>query len=170
MPNDGVRDLPDVSLFSADGVWGHFYIYCFTDTLNGGTSCSGSPINWAGAGGTSFATPIMAGIQALVNQKTGSAQGNPNVVYYALAASTPSVFHSITRGDNAVNCIGGANCFGTTGNVGYGRGGRLSGTTTPGVLSVSNTSFSPAYAAGSSWNFATGIGSVDANSLVTNWH
>jgi len=23
-PNDGVRDTPDVSLFAADGLWGHF--------------------------------------------------------------------------------------------------------------------------------------------------
>ena len=37
------------------------------------------------AGGTSFATPIMAGIQALVNQVWGGGQGNPNPVYYALA-------------------------------------------------------------------------------------
>ena len=29
----------------------------------------------------------MAGIQALVNQKTGERQGNPNPIYYSLAAS-----------------------------------------------------------------------------------
>ncbi len=64
----------------------------------------------------------MAGIQALVNQKMGGAQGNPNPVYYKLAASSvaSSVFHSITTGDIAVNCSGDINCFGN-GFVGRGR-------------------------------------------------
>lgn len=49
IPSDGVRDLPDVSVFAADGVWGHYYVYCFSDTANGGAPCTGAPINWAGA-------------------------------------------------------------------------------------------------------------------------
>jgi hypothetical protein len=44
------------------------------------------PSAWSGAGGTSFASPIMAGIQALINQKAGGPQGNPAPVYYQLAA------------------------------------------------------------------------------------
>jgi hypothetical protein len=114
----------------------------------------------------------MAGIQALVNQKHGGAQGNPNPVYYALAANTPSAFHSVTQGDIDVNCGGAVNCYGVLGTVVYGRGGRVFGTTYGGALSVSSSSFTPAYATGGtggSWNFATGIGSVDANNLVTNW-
>jgi hypothetical protein len=90
-------------------------------------------------------------------------------VYYKLAANTPGVFHSITQGDIDVNCGGPANCYGYLGTVTYGRGGRSFGTTWAGALSVSNTTFTPAYASGGSWNFATGIGSVDANNLVTNW-
>ena len=43
-----------------------------------------SPSNWAGAGGTSFTSPILAGIQALVVQKWGR-QGNPNPIYYKIA-------------------------------------------------------------------------------------
>ena len=86
LPSDGVRDIPDVSLFAANGVWGHYYVYCWTDTANGGAPCLGAPSGWAGAGGTSFSSPILAGIQALVNQKQGGAQGNPNYVYYKLAA------------------------------------------------------------------------------------
>jgi len=169
IPGDGVRDLPDVSLFAADGIWGHFYITCFSDRRNGGAPCTGDPSTWAGAGGTSFAAPILAGIQALVNQNMGGAQGNPNYKYYALAASTPSVFHSITRGDIDVNCTGSANCFGSSGTVNTGRGGRGSGNASSGALSVSSSSFAPAYATGASWNFATGIGSVDAFNLVMNW-
>jgi subtilase family serine protease len=169
IPNDGVRDLPDLSLFAADGLWGHYYVFCFSDSNNEGTPCVGDPSNWAGAGGTSFASPIMAGIQSLVNQSQGGLQGNPNYVYYSLAASSPAIFHNISRGDITVNCSGADNCFGVNGTVGYGRGGRPAGTSWGGALSVSSSSFTPAYAAGASWNLATGIGSVDAYQLVTNW-
>ncbi|HSE11601.1 MAG TPA: protease pro-enzyme activation domain-containing protein, partial [Rudaea sp.] len=81
-PGDGVRDLPDVSLFAANGVWNHYYVFCFSDPrldpANGnqpdGTSCTGAPSGWSAAGGTSFSAPILAGIQALVNQKSGASQ------------------------------------------------------------------------------------------------
>ena len=99
-PNDGVRDIPDVSLFAANGTWGHFYVFCYTDPtpMQGGASCSAVPDpntgSWSGAGGTSFASPIMAGVQALVNQRTHAltisptpGQGNPNPIYYAIAKS-----------------------------------------------------------------------------------
>jgi subtilase family serine protease len=169
IPADGVRDIPDVSMFAADGIWGHYYIECFSDPDNQGAPCTGAPINWGGGGGTSFASPVMAGVQALVNQKAGGLQGNPNPVYYAMAASTPSAFHSVTQGDIDVNCAGSVNCYGVLGTEVYGRGGRQFGTTWGGALSVTSTSFTPAYAAGSTWNFATGLGSVDVNNLVTNW-
>jgi subtilase family serine protease len=95
-PNDGVRDLPDVSIFASNAasstVWLHFYVYCFSDPSNGGSPCTGPPAVSLGAGGTSFGAPIFAGIQALVNQRTAAltigppaGQGNPNPVYYAIA-------------------------------------------------------------------------------------
>ncbi len=173
-PSDGVRDTPDVSLFAANGLWGHFYITCYTDVANGGSSCFGPPSTWTGLGGTSVATPIMAGIQALVNQSTGSLWGNPNPVYYQLAsvqygangnatcdatlgnATDPScIFHDITQGDMAVNCTGTNNCFVPSGQYG--------------VLSTSNTAYQPAYSATVGWDFATGIGSVDVSNLIANW-
>lgn len=169
IPNDGVRDIPDVSMFASDGIWGHYSVVCFTDPDDGGAPCVGAPVNWAGFGGTSVATPVMAGIQALVNQNEGGAQGNPNAVYYVLAQKEPSAFHSITQGDIVVNCGGPQNCYGSLGNLDYGRGERINGTTWGGGLSVSDSSFSPAYSAGASWNFSNGLGSVDANNLVTNW-
>lgn len=166
-PRDGVRDIPDVSLFAANGLWGHYYVMCFSDPSNGGTPCLGAPSGWAGAGGTSFASPIMAGIQALVNQKYG-AQGNPNYVYYALASepcpSSGCVFHDVTLGDNVVNCAGSIDCYGYAAS----QRGRAMGTP-DGALSVSSTLSTPAYGATAGWDFATGIGSVDANNLVTNW-
>jgi subtilase family serine protease len=170
IPNDGVRDLPDVSLFAAAGLWGHYYVFCYTDPSNGGTPCTGAPRNWTRAGGTSFSAPILAGIQALVNQKMGGAQGNPNPVYYKLAASSvaSSVFHSITTGDIAVNCSGEINCFGS-GFEGRGRGTSSTAFGGNGGLSTSSQTYIPAFAAASGWNFATGLGSVDAYNLILNW-
>ena len=146
VPSDGVRDIPDVSLFAANGVWGHYYIFCDSDTANGGTACTGAPSAWSGAGGTSFASPIWAGFQALINQKTGARQGNPNPTYYSLAGTEirPSgsstcnsalgngvasscIFYDVTQGDIDVNCTGSNNCY------------RPSGTY--GVLSTSNGDF-----------------------------
>ncbi len=175
VPSDGVRDIPDVSLFAANGVWGHYYVFCWTDTRNGGASCNGSPGTWSGAGGTSFASPIMAAIQSLVNQKTGSVWGNPNPTYYKLAAaeygsagnsscisangsavSSSCTFYDITSGDMDVNCTGTYNCY------------RPSGTN--GVLSTSTSAYLPAYRTQEGWDFATGIGSVNAYNLVFNWN
>jgi hypothetical protein len=174
-PVDGVRDLPDVSLFAAAGAWGHFYIFCYSDPNNGGSPCSGAPITWSGAGGTSFASPIWAGIQALVNQNAGARQGNPNPVLYKIAASeygasgsstcnasngntigSSCIFYDVTLGDNIVDCTSGTpNC--------YAPGG------TYGVLSTSTASYAPAFKANTGWDFATGIGTVNVYNLVMNW-
>jgi subtilase family serine protease len=169
---DKVRDLPDVSLFAANGLWSHFYVYCDTDTADG-EGCSGTPVNWSKAGGTSFASPIMAGIQALINEKHGK-QGNPNPTLYKLAAAEygtkgdstcnstlgktaakTCVFYDVTLGDMDVPCTGTHNCYKPSG--------------TYGVLSTSNTAYKPAYKTGLGWDFATGIGSVDVANLVTKW-
>jgi subtilase family serine protease len=187
-PADGVRDIPDVSLFSGDGIWGHYYVTCWSNIRGGGASCTGDPSGWGGAGGTSFSSPIMAGIQALVNQKTGSRQGNPNYRYYQLAAQDYSsggaacnatngnatadscIFHNVTEGDISVNCAGSQDCFGST--VTTQQGGRRGGfsiATANGALSTSGTSDAPAYAAAAGWNFATGIGTINALNLVNNW-
>ncbi len=181
-PNDGVRDLPDVSLFAANGIWGHYFVYCFTDVRNGGASCSGAPSTWAGAGGTSFSSPIMAGIQALVNQKTGTSWGNPNPIYYALASAeygaagnsacassngngvgSACSFYDVTAGDIDVVCSG-PDCYGSSTS----RSGRHS-STVYGVLSTSSSVFAPAYRTGDGWDFATGLGSVNAYNLVNQW-
>jgi len=184
IPADGVRDIPDISLFAADGIWGHYYVDCWSDIRNGGSSCAGAPGTWDGGGGTSYSTPILAGIQALVNQKNGGAQGNPNYVYYKLAAISAvfcnssgapgagCVFHNVTEGDIDVNCGGTTGCFGATQSSGgrHPHGGFGSQASYNGALSTSATSLAPAYDAGVGWNFATGLGSVDAYNLVTNWN
>jgi len=174
VPKDGARDVPDVSLFAANGLWGHYYVFCASDIANGGTACTGAPDTWSGAGGTSFATPIMAGIQALINQKTAARQGNPNPALYKLAAAeygttgssacnstlgnataNTCIFYDVTQGDMDVNCTGTHNCY------------RPSGTN--GVLSTSNTAYKPAYATTLGYDFATGLGTINAYNLVTQW-
>jgi subtilase family serine protease len=175
-PRDGVRDLPDLSMFAADGYWGHYFVLCYSNPAPGafGVPCVGDPSNWAGGGGTSFGAPMMAGIQALVNQRWRGRQGNPNPVYYALAslqhlshancnataAGGPArecIFHDITLGDTDVDCVPPHNC--------YDPGNSLS-TPLVGTLSTSNSSFRPAFTAGPGWDFATGLGSVNAANLV----
>jgi subtilase family serine protease len=170
VPNDGVRDIPDVSLFSATGYWGHYLLACDTNPADGYT-CDGAPSGWAGGGGTSFAAPAMAGIQALVNQKWGR-QGNPNATYYKLAATefgtagsadcnstkgktvaSTCIFNDVTQGDINVNCTGPNSCFNP-------------GTSPQGVLSTSASGFGSAYGAHTGWDFATGLGSVNATNLV----
>jgi len=79
-----------------------------------------------------------------------------------------SVFHSITTGDIAVNCSGEIDCFGA-GFEGRGRGTPGPGFVGNGGLSTSSATYKPAFAAGSGWNFATGLGSVDAYNLIVNW-
>ncbi len=68
VPNDHARDLPDISLFAADGVWNHFYLYCMSDAAHGGHPCKyparGVASLLSAGGGTSFAAPAMAGLIA----------------------------------------------------------------------------------------------------------
>jgi subtilase family serine protease len=176
------RYVPDVSLFAGNGVFGHFYVYCMSDAAQGGVACT-YPTNTGSlaAGGTSFAAPALAGIQALINQKMGGvSQGNPNYTYYKLAAAqagargsvrcnsaggTPAapilpapecIFNDVTQGDMDVPCKAATpNCFAPSG--------------TNGVLSTSSSSYAPAFTAGTGWDYATGLGTVNAYNLVTAW-
>ena len=113
----------------------------------GGAPCTGAPSGWSGAGGTSFSSPILAGIQALVNQKVAARQGNPNPTYYAIAQSeygasgssncnsstqpllprglsTTCVFYDVTQGDIDLDCRSTYNCYipsGTNGVLNTGK-------------------------------------------------
>ncbi len=112
-------------------------------------------------GGTSVATPVMASVQALINQKNGGRQGNANFYYYPLAnvdyaagncksvngtASSPTVtlpgsscnFHDIVAGDNRAP---------------------QSATDTTGL----------GFYAGTGFDASSGLGSVNINNVATNW-
>jgi large repetitive protein len=141
VPNDGKRDLPDVSLAAAalhDG-----YLLCQEGSCL--TDGQGQLFNAEVIGGTSASTPTFAGIMALVAQSAKSRLGLATFVLYPLAASendngcnasgTPQsscVFNDVTQGNNS-------------------------------VLGQSGATAGPGY------DLATGLGSVNAANLVAKW-
>ena len=149
-PADTKRDVPDISLNASpfhDG-----YLICSppakpTDPhpCTNGFRDSGGFLDVVG--GTSAGAPAFAGILALINQATNSSagQGNANSILYSLAASNPNAFHDTKNGNNIVPCT-----QGTTG-------------------CPSSEPFQYGFTAISGYDLASGLGSVDANVLVTNW-
>jgi hypothetical protein len=99
--------------------------------------------------GTSAATPVFAGLVVLLNQyqvakgfQAKAGQGNINPNLYKLAA-IQGIFNDITSGNNIVPCATGTpNC--TNGSYGY--------------------------SAGAGYDVVTGLGSVNANNLITRWN
>jgi hypothetical protein len=141
VPNDGKRDLPDVSLDAAAGHDG--YLLCQDGICT--TNANGQLINAELVGGTSASAPTFAAIMTLITQKTNSRQGQANFVLYPLAA-----------GQNATNCNASAppqaQC--------------IFNDITQGNNNVPGQAGSPA-AAG--YDLATGWGSVNAANLASNW-
>jgi subtilase family serine protease len=97
-------------------------------------------------GGTSAGAPTFAGIASLVNHYLGAAGlGNMNPRLYSLAASSPSVFHDVTVGNNLVTtCISSRFRLCTTDPVGFN--------------------------AGAGYDQVTGLGSLDAYNLAVGWN
>jgi subtilase family serine protease len=106
-PADGKRHVPDVSLFSGDGLLGSFYPVCQQDNDldHSNTACDlNSPfMHFIGVGGTSVSTQSFAGIVALINQKKNAAQGLINPRLYQLAAQANATCTSAAN--PAANCI-----------------------------------------------------------------
>ncbi|MGO9968103.1 MAG: protease pro-enzyme activation domain-containing protein [Bryobacteraceae bacterium] len=134
VPNDSARDVPDLALSAA--VHDAYLIYY-----------DGSLYS---VGGTSCATPSMAGIVALLDQyqikqgyQSSPGLGNINPQLYRLAQSSPTGFHDIVSGNNIVPCAQGSPDCGA-GSFGY--------------------------SAGPGYDQATGLGSIDANNLFTLWN
>lgn len=168
IPNDNARDLPDVSLMAGDGLWNTFYAYCESDVTSNGQCNVNTELE--GAGGTSFASPIFAGMLALVEQKTSSKQGNANYMIYKLAAAqyggananactsssvgmgtgNACTFYDVTDGSNEVPCLAYTqNCTATNGSDEF--------------------ALLPGYATTTGYDLATGLGSVNAYNMVQNW-
>ena len=184
-PNDAVRDIPDISLFSSDGGANDanksFYIICQSDQdPSGGTGCNlttntaNANHDFQAVGGTSAATPTFAAIIALINQAKSitNGQGNANYALYntysaakgagnvcASAASPAStcVFYDITKGNNSVACQGGtSHCSNSSTSANQ-----------YGILVTTGTT--PAYSTSSGYDLATGLGSVNVGNLLTAW-
>ena len=132
VPSDGARDVPDVAMDASND-------HDPYNVLTGG--------QWQHFGGTSVATPVFAGIVALLNQDLSAngsqaGVGNINTVLYPMAQNSQDVFHDIVVGNNIVPCEAGTpDC--SDGEFGYYTG--------------------PGY------DLVTGLGSVDAYNLVVNW-
>jgi subtilase family serine protease len=140
VPTDGARDVPDISFNAAADHDG--YLICSQGSCVNGFRDSQNNLNVFG--GTSFGAPTFAGIVALINQTTNTTQGNVNSVLYPLAAHSAASFHDVTAGDNTVPFQ-------------------------PKTPDCSASPVSIGYAAGPGYDLATGLGSLDAFSLVTNW-
>lgn len=155
VPNDSVRDIPDVSL-NASGD-DDPYILCFMAGCQYTVNDSGQYVlnQSAVAGGTSISAPVMAGILALVEQQNGQWQGLVNPILYKLASQKDASCSSSDRTDPsaAVSCIfndvtSGSNSV--PGLNGYGTD-QADFMATPG------------------YDLATGLGSVNVANLVKGW-
>lgn len=183
MPDDNRRDQPDVSLFAANGIFNHFYLFCMSDKQEGGAACKYHNTNdllYNAAGGTSFAAPDFAGIAALIQEtylldglKTPKS-GNLAPLLYQLAAaqyanklarsscdsslgnkvSTGCTFYNVTAGNNAEPCVKGSiDC------VGGGAGA--------GILYNKEVTPMEAYPAQKGYSLAVGLGTVNVTNLVS---
>ncbi|MBB6187586.1 protease pro-enzyme activation domain-containing protein [Rhodanobacter sp. MP7CTX1] len=184
VPTNATRVQPDLALFAANGLYGHALVYCMSDPNAGGTTCDYSnPDNvlYNSAGGTSFAAPAMAGIQALINQATGQSNGlitpalydfaskeygtneSPNLASLnacnsssGAAIGSTCVFNDVTQGDNNEPCYAGtSDCYsGALGNH-------------FGVVSHGgDVTLAPAWQTNVGYDYATGLGSINAANLV----
>jgi len=146
------RNLPDVSFLAGGGFYGAVWGVC-TDEDSIGVDCTagatGNNFNLTGVGGTSASAPAFAGMLALVEQKTGARLGQADYALYDLAKTNyAAVFHDVTTGDNSVNCA--SNSSGCAAN------------------SVGDL-FMTGYDASTGYDLASGLGSVNAIQLVSNW-
>jgi trimeric autotransporter adhesin len=161
-PKDGLRDLPDVSLLAGNGLYRATWVICSDNVTDGVTSqtytdcqTSGgqftSNTEFGGVGGTSASAPAFAGMLALAAQAHGSASDNyrlgqaDNILYQLAQSRYSTVFHDVTTGNNSVAC-------------------------TSGSPDCGSNLFLTGYNAGTGYDLASGLGSVDAAAMVNNWN
>ncbi len=170
--NSSFRMVPDLSFYASpsepDVAANNFYggyLFCSSDTNF--TNITGSCTHGfrdqndeylTVAGGTSFAAPIFAGLVAILDQAKGysvtggsptGGQGVINNELYSLAASSTvynSAFHDVTQvgSDLGNNCAAGTTWCGTGNDT-------------------------TEYYAGTGYDEATGLGSIDFANLVSAW-
>jgi subtilase family serine protease len=159
VPNDSARDVPDIALNAAANHDG--YMICSSGSSSADLPCSNGFLSSNGEpnvfGGTSFVAPTFAGILALVEQKLGvggtaaTGLGNINPILYGLAngPTASTIFHDTITGNNAVPCSQGTpSCSNADPNYINGSIG---------------------YNAGTGYDQASGLGSVDVSKLANSW-
>jgi subtilase family serine protease len=182
------RDLPDVSFFAANGFLGSAYLICVS--ANGAciasTAVSAEPFAQE-IGGTSVSTPAMAGVMALINQNTGSAQGSPNAELYMLAGSqnygncsagtvttsSSCLFNDINTGTISMPCDydapdGGIIDTSGTPTLVAQQTGIKSPDCTP-THSGDTVGILPGVSAGTGYDLATGLGSLNVANVANAW-
>jgi subtilase family serine protease len=208
IPADGVRDIPDVSFFAGNGAFSSATLVCVSTgapnnacTYLSSTSSStqDSEVVAQELGGTSVATPQMAGVMALINQKTGGAQGLANPQLYQLAAkqtysscsaesvtnSSSCYFQDIDYGPTALsggsysNAQNNAMPCNLTGTYeGGDAGGPYTGAASPNCAAINSgdvlgtlvsSGTTPAYNSAIGFDLATGLGSLNVANIVNHW-
>jgi pseudomonalisin len=152
VPGSAGRYTPDVSLYSGtrEGY--------FTCVAAHGGSCvvTGGSFTFISIGGTSASAPSFAGITALLNDKTGTAHGNINPRLYALAGIPgAAAFHDVTVASSGVT-----GCSLAIPS--------MCNNSTPGPNGL--TGGVAGYLVGPGYDEATGLGSVNADNLITHWN
>jgi subtilase family serine protease len=144
VPSDNARDVPDVSF---PGASHDAYYGCYAA---GSGDCGANRFYFYY--GTSAAAPSLAGVTALLNQKTGGSQGNLNPLLYRLAASNPNAFHDATP----LTIYGVVCAIGTP---------SVCNNSTPSPTSLSGGL--TGYALTTGYDQATGLGSLDVANFLS---
>jgi len=155
IPTAPGRYVPDVAFYASPDLPG--YLYCTSDTSDWNTaqqaSCNSGFRDMATqdltiAGGTSFATPVFAGMVAILNQAQGytAGQGLINPTLYTLASNSvtyAAAFHDVATGNNECpSSLGATYC---------------------------STASEGSYTTGAGYDEVTGLGSVNLSALVAAW-
>lgn len=180
-PPAGARGVPDVALMSGGYAGSNYVIACMSDESKNGVPCDfsedGNVLGSAGYG-TSFSAPAFAGVQALINQKLGTRQGNPNYALYQIGrleyTSAAAGFGTSATCSSALGNTIASNCVFIDTTVGTNSNPcapstldcfSIAGQDT-GLTSQSTSTYQPAFAAGPGWDYTTGLGTVNVTNLV----
>ncbi|MGO8758346.1 MAG: protease pro-enzyme activation domain-containing protein [Terracidiphilus sp.] len=192
------RAIPDVSFFSGNGSLDSATLICVSN-LSTCTYSSTTANTYQEVGGTSVATPQMAGVMALIDQKAGAAQGLAGPQLYSLAAKQTYSSCSAESVKNSSSCYFQDIDYGPTASSGPayttaqtnsmpcdlnnspvgGYGSTESGgTTSPNCTAINSgdtvgtlvsSGTTQAYNAATGFDLATGLGSLNVYNVVSAW-
>jgi subtilase family serine protease len=147
VPDDGARDVPDISLNAASDHDG--YLICIDGSCAKNQFYNPNDPNELGYtfGGTASGVPAFASVMALVEESLQQGRlGNINPNIYAMAngGQYNAIFHDIIKGDNMSPCAAGSkDCPSGGGSIGY--------------------------TAAQGYDLASGWGSIDATNFAREW-